>query len=195
MIEKATSDRRRQANRTNATFSTGPKSGVGKARSSRNALRHGLNLSIWSDPTLALEAEAIARRIAGSKASDAKLELARRIGAAQVDINRIRTIRRDMISKLQSDPRFQPLRVYKKKLSGLGLWQLLMRWQRNQLIPADIEEIYGTLYSTPLEGADKLALILAGEALELSAWIGTSGALYHGASPRFGNSTRLRGFG
>src|SRR5208283_1792739 len=103
MTEKLTSDHRRVANQDNAKSSTGPKSRAGKARSSRNALCHGLNLSIWSDPTLAPEAEAIARRIAGSKASDAKLELARRIGAAQVDINRIRTIRRD-IPCLPHDP-------------------------------------------------------------------------------------------
>src|SRR5271165_4016531 len=124
MIEKATSDRRRQANRTNATFSTGPKSGVGKARTSRNALRHGLNLSIWSDPTLAPEAEAIARRIAGSKASSTNLELARRIGAAQVDLIRIRNIRREMIRQLQLESDFQPSQICQRKLKSTRLIQL-----------------------------------------------------------------------
>ena len=167
MTEEAAGDRRRQANRTNAKLSTGPKSGAGKARSSRNARRHGLNLSIWSDPTLALEAEAIARRIAGTEASSAKLELARRIGAAQVDIDRIQTIRRDMISKLQSDPGFKPFHVCRKKLSGLGLWQLLKRWWGKCLTPADIEEINKVRYLTPLEGEEKLAFILGEIAFDM----------------------------
>jgi hypothetical protein len=38
-----TSDRQIEANRRNAKLSTGPKTGQGKAASSRNALRHGLS--------------------------------------------------------------------------------------------------------------------------------------------------------
>ena len=168
MTEETKGDRRREANRTNAKISTGPKSRAGKARSSRNALRHGLNLSIWSDPTLALEAEAIAQRIAGSQSSSTKLELARRIAAAQVDINRIRRIRAEMIGKLQSDPSFEPLQRTKKQLSASGLWRLLMRWSDSRLTAADIEEISSTLYSKPLKGSEKLAYILAGKALAVA---------------------------
>jgi hypothetical protein len=39
-----------------------------------------LNIPIWSDPALAPQAEAIARKIAGPNAEAETLELARRIG-------------------------------------------------------------------------------------------------------------------
>jgi hypothetical protein len=40
------SERQIAANRRNARKSTGPRSGAGKKRASRNAYRHGLTLSI-----------------------------------------------------------------------------------------------------------------------------------------------------
>jgi hypothetical protein len=45
-----TSKRQRQANRSNAKSSTGPKTQAGKARSAQNALCLGLSLPIWKDP-------------------------------------------------------------------------------------------------------------------------------------------------
>jgi hypothetical protein len=53
-------------------------------------LRHGLSLPVSSDPALSPHAEAIARRIAGPDAKAEALEQARRIGEAQVDLNRVR---------------------------------------------------------------------------------------------------------
>lgn len=95
-----TSNRRSRVNQINAQASTGPRTEAGKARSSKNARRHGLNIPIWNDPTLAPQAERIARRIAGSEASDEILESARRVGAAQIDIVRIRARRRELIERL-----------------------------------------------------------------------------------------------
>ena len=69
-----TSDRQRRANGANARASTGPKTRAGKARSAKNALRHGLNITVWSDLALAPRAEAIALTIAGSNA-DAEILL------------------------------------------------------------------------------------------------------------------------
>ena len=83
-----TSDRQRRANRTNAKASTGPTTNGGKARSAKNALRHGLNIPVWSDPALAPQAEAIALIIAGPNADAETLDYARRIGEAQVDLAR-----------------------------------------------------------------------------------------------------------
>jgi hypothetical protein len=98
-----TTVRQQSANRANATASTGPRTKAGKARSARNALRHGLNIAVWSEPALAPEAEAIARRIAGPEVGANALEWARRIGEAQVDLNRVRSLRKQAIERRLSN--------------------------------------------------------------------------------------------
>ena len=80
-----TSERRQRANRANARSSTGPKTAGGKARSAQNAFRHGLNVPVLSDPSLAPEVEAIARRICAPYENGETLEWARRIAEAQVE--------------------------------------------------------------------------------------------------------------
>lgn len=82
----------------------GPKTAAGKTRAAQNALRHGLNVPIWSDPALSPLAEAIASRIAGPNGDEQMLEHPRRIAEAQVDLNRVRNHRRRMIAGLLDDP-------------------------------------------------------------------------------------------
>src|SRR5262245_10871286 len=73
-----TSERKIEANRANARGSTGPKTGAGRARATRNALRHGLSLPVCSDPALSEEVEALAREIAGADANAERNERQRR---------------------------------------------------------------------------------------------------------------------
>ena len=97
-----TSDRRREANGANATASTGPRSKAGKARSSKNALRHGLNVSIWDDAALASRAKDLALRIAGPKPDTERLARASAIAEAQFTVDRVRSRRMRL---LQAPPR------------------------------------------------------------------------------------------
>jgi hypothetical protein len=82
-----------EANRNNARSSTGPRTRRGKARSCRNARRHGLSVSVVSDPRLSEQAEELARHIVGETASPGVLEMARRFAEAQIDLDRIRKAR------------------------------------------------------------------------------------------------------
>ena len=99
-----TSDRQRRANGANARVSTGPKTRTGKARSARNALRHGLSIPVRSDLELAPQAEAIALVIAGPTADAKTLDYARQIGEAQIDLNRVRSLRRETLARMLSQP-------------------------------------------------------------------------------------------
>src|SRR5260221_10081727 len=93
------SARKCHANRANARASTGPRTVAGKASAARNALRHGLNLSVMADPGLASEATALAREIAGEAAAPALQELASRVAEAQIDLMRVRRARRGLLAQ------------------------------------------------------------------------------------------------
>lgn len=90
-----TSERKIRANRANGSASPGPKTALGKKRSSKNARRHGLSLPVFADPALSKEVEALAREIAGSPDA-AVLQQARAVAEAQIDLVRIRRVRHQL---------------------------------------------------------------------------------------------------
>jgi hypothetical protein len=99
-----TTERKLQANRANARGSSGPKSKQGRRHSARNALRHGLNVPIHLDATLAEEIRALAREIAGTNNGDAGIqELARQVAEADVELQRVRRTRDQLLSTLLSN--------------------------------------------------------------------------------------------
>jgi hypothetical protein len=90
-----------RANRRNARRSTGPRTSEGKSRVAKNAVRHGLAISVTADPSLADASERLARVIAGHHVDPARLEGARRVAEAQIDLLRVRRVR----VALLNDPR------------------------------------------------------------------------------------------
>ena len=100
---RVTSARKIEANRRNARDSTGPITAAGKTRAAQNARRHGLNLPARYDPSRAGEIDALARAIAGADAQAERLEIASRIAAAQIDVERARRARLDIYPQALSD--------------------------------------------------------------------------------------------
>jgi hypothetical protein len=106
-----TSDRKIKANQANARASTGPKTHHGRARSTRNAFRYGLSLSIQQHQALGEEVQELARQIAGSRASAHLQLLALRVAEAQVDLRRIRNARHQFLSEALADhDRFETMK-------------------------------------------------------------------------------------
>lgn len=91
---------RARANRRNAKLSTGPRTAEGKARVAKNALKHGLAVPVMETFGADARIEEMAHAIAGEGADPERLELARHVASAHLDIVRIREFRR----RLFDDP-------------------------------------------------------------------------------------------
>ena len=100
-----TSERRIAANRRNARQSTGPRSGPGKLRSSRNAFRHGLAVAVSEDPAFAGDIADLAAAIAGPARGDPLvLAPAMAVAEAELAILRARLARVDLLDRAAADP-------------------------------------------------------------------------------------------
>ncbi len=93
------SERQIAANRRNARKSTGPHSGAGKNRSSRNAYRHGLRSSITSTAAYAKQLDKLVREIAGNTEDPILLERARAIAQAELELARVRRVKVALIER------------------------------------------------------------------------------------------------
>jgi hypothetical protein len=160
-----TSDRQQRANQANAKASKGPKTKAGRARSARNALRHGLSIPVCKEPSLSIQAEEIALKLAGPDPDEALLDRARVVGEAQIDLNRVRARRNALVSQL-SDPEYQPLSAYKiqarRVRSVERVCQILRRFPNFRDIKPQIE-------LKPLKDEEKFATIVEDRIRELAA--------------------------
>ena len=102
-----TSTHQIKANRANARASTGPRTELGKARSALNACRHGLSLSVTSNPVLAEQVETLAREFIGTSSDPEIGELARNVAEAQIDLVRIRQVCHDLLTRDLGDANYE----------------------------------------------------------------------------------------
>jgi hypothetical protein len=105
------SERQIAANRRNARKSTGPRSGAGKNRSSRNAYRHGLTLSITSTAASAKQLDNLVRKIAGDTEDAIILERARAVAQAELDLARVRQAKVALIERASAFGALDPPRL------------------------------------------------------------------------------------
>jgi protein-tyrosine-phosphatase len=155
-----TSARKIKSNRANAQVSTGPRTVHGKARAAQNARRHGLSLSVISDPVLSEQVEALAREIAGDATDDDIYQLARRIAEAQIDLCRVRDARYQFLSHELNDPYYDSGANVRKKAAII---RDLLRPNTPEIPMADQKFLNATS-----QGSHKFATILS-EAKELLA--------------------------
>jgi hypothetical protein len=111
-----TTAQKAKANRANAQASTGPKTVRGKARASRNARRHGLSLSVMADSFLSEPVERLARAIAGETTDGEIYQLARRTAEAQIELQRVRYARHQLLFQTMSLPEYDSEANERKKM-------------------------------------------------------------------------------
>jgi hypothetical protein len=107
------SERQIAANRRNAHKSTGPRSGAGKKRASRNAYRHGLTLDITSTAAFAQQLDKLARKIAGDSEDAFTLERAREIAQAELDLARVRRAKIALIERASAFGELDPPQAFR----------------------------------------------------------------------------------
>jgi hypothetical protein len=113
----------------------------GRARSARNALRHALSLSVYSDPLASEEVETLPREIAGSGANAEIQDLARQIAEAQIDLRRVRYARHQFLTQTSAEPPGAPLEAPAKFVTsvpeGLHKFATLLSQEAKQLLRMD----------------------------------------------------------
>jgi len=122
-----------------------------------------LSLSVYSDPALFKELEALAREIIGTNANPEMQELARRIAEAQIDLRRVRHARHQILSQDLTDPDYESEAMLRKK-SALVL-HCLRRLGPSAPMPDEVMEF---LSSKP-QGPNKFTTIVADKARQLLA--------------------------
>ena len=146
------SDRQIAANRRNARKSTGPRSGAGKKRASRNAYRHGLSLSITSTAAVAKQLDKLVRKIAGNTENPILLERARALAQAELDLARVRRAKVALIERASAFGELGPPQPFGTAAQLIRAIRALERGRMNCL-PEPID----ASATMPSQGADRSA--------------------------------------
>ena len=118
-----TSQRKASSNRKNAQNSTGPRSELGRLRSSRNALRHGLAIPIGSDPSFSKDIEALATTLASGHNGPLTQEFARQGAEAHLDLARIRQLRSERLAAALGKPTLEDYSELNNNLAQLERYE------------------------------------------------------------------------
>jgi hypothetical protein len=149
-----TSVKKTKTNRANAQGSTGPRTAWGKARAAQNAWRHGLNRSAIADPVLFEQFERLTQALADETADNEICQLAQRVAEAQIELQRVRYARHQLLSCLMSIPKYDSEANLRKK--DKMVLHCLRTTGPFTPMPDDVVEF---VYSWP-EGPEKLTTIL-----------------------------------
>ena len=128
------SERKIAANRCNAKKSTGPRSKAGRQR--RNALRHGLAVSIRTDPAYNDDIEQLAKIISRARGIQHVSDNARDAAEAVVDLCRIRKIRASLFETIYFADTAVPDRLTElnDKLTKLARYERRAYSRRNRAL-------------------------------------------------------------
>ena len=130
-----TSDRQIAANRRNARRSTGPRSGAGRRRSSRNSFRHGLSVGVTGNAERIKHVERLAGKIAGASPDILTFESARTFAQAEFELAQIRRVKVALISRVMA---FGGLETPDDDFQSPGqIKRFLKRLKRGELILPD----------------------------------------------------------
>jgi hypothetical protein len=149
------SERQIAANRRNARKSTGPRSGAGRKRASRNAYRHGLTLSITSTAAVAKQLDKLARKIAGNTDDAITVERAREIAQAELDLARVRRAKVAVIERASAFGELDP-----PQLAATKMIRLLNAFDRGRPIPKPIDALATMPSQEPDRSAEAVRRVL-----------------------------------
>lgn len=126
-------------------------------------MRHGLNIPATLDPIYADEIDAFARRLIGEQTDPGRLELARRIAEAQIDVWRIRDYRQRLIAADFAATKTCSTEEYERFMKTV--YRMLRAGDPG---PVRHYRLVRLITEEPLAGAAKLAAILIDRSAELT---------------------------
>jgi hypothetical protein len=91
---------RKRANQLNALRSTGPRSLVGKAKASRNAMPHGLSTPLHRSARIDARVNRLAQQLAEPSAPSIEQIAAEQIALVYLDLQRVQTVQLDLWRRL-----------------------------------------------------------------------------------------------
>ena len=132
-----TSHRKLAANKQNASKSTGPRTQVGKLRSSRNSLKHGLSIPVSANAGYSQQVLDLAETIvAASNLDDASSGNAWQVAEAEIELLRVRSVRAALLARVTKSGKAEPGDDAGRPTEQSELWRQLTgldRYERRAL--------------------------------------------------------------